>query len=438
MTNQAFTSVPSARRLITSLRDLGYELVDAVAEIVDNSIEAKANFVQVNIVFAGEESYLLIMDNGEGMTPPQIKEAMRFGSTRDYGQEDLGRFGLGLKTASLSQCDELVVASRQGVQRARINSYMWSMSHVSKSDRWEILKVSPNDLPPEAISHLGNTVGTVVCWRRLSRLLGYRWPSGKHAEQESKRIVAELKFGLGATFHRFLSGELGRKRTGIFVNGEPVEPWDPFCRAHKNTDVLPPFKAALSCGAQVGELIFRPFILPAAKSFSSTSEFLRAGGLKKWNKQQGFYIYRAGRLLQSGGWSGLRTADEHTKLVRILVDIPSGMDHAFKVNISKMKVSIPRAVKAEILDQLAAVIRAGQEKYRSTDCKSITEVTFGLSQEQIASFSTEFGFNPKSFERFIVALGDTMSFSERRIFITGLRRYKKKLYEDISRGRSVA
>jgi len=220
--------------------------------------------------------------------------------------------------------------------------------------------------------------------------MGYRWPTGKHAEQEASRIVFELKIGLGATFHRFLSGELGRKRTGIFVNGEPVEPWDPFCRAHKTTDTLPPFEVAVSYGKQTERIVFRPFVLPVSKSFSSPTEFIRAGGLKKWNKQQGFYIYRAGRLIQSGGWSGLRTADEHTKLVRIAVDIPSEMDDAFKVNISKMKVSIPREVRALVLEHLASVIKTGQEKYRSTSDEIVTKVAFGIDHEQLGLFARDF------------------------------------------------
>ena len=423
MTTQSVISVPSARRLITSLRNLGYGFVDAVAEIIDNSIEAEANFVQVIVHFDGEESYLLVMDNGRGMNSQEIQEAMKFGSKREYNHNDLGRFGLGLKTSSLSQCDELIVSSRQGAQRARINSFMWSMDHVTKTDRWEILKVPSNELPPEVLAHLSHTVGTSVCWRKLSRLMGYRWPTGKHAEQEASRIVFELKIGLGATFHRFLSGELGRKRTGIFVNGEPVEPWDPFCRAHKTTDSLPPFEVAVSYGKQTERIVFRPFVLPVSKSFSSPTEFIRAGGLKKWNKQQGFYIYRAGRLIQSGGWSGLRTADEHTKLVRIAVDIPSEMDDAFKVNISKMKVSIPREVRALVLEHLASVIKTGQEKYRSTSDEIVTKVAFGIDHEQLGLFARDFGFDPEKLQKFLLAIGASMSPIERLTLLRGLRRY---------------
>jgi hypothetical protein len=243
--------------------------------------------------------------------------------------------------------------------------------------------------------------------------------------------------GLGATFHRFLSGELGRKRTGIFVNGEAVEPWDPFCRSQPNTEVLPPFEIPVSYGTRVGKLVFRPFLLPAARSYSSPLEFAKAGGLKKWNKQQGFYIYRAGRLLQSGGWSGLRTADEHTKLVRILIDIPPGMDEAFKVNISKMRVSIPRDIRASVLERLTSVIKAGQEKYRSTGDGSAAQFAFGLDAEQLSLFASDFGLDLVQLEKFVLAVGDAMSPIERRVFLSGLRRYVRQSKDASSPRQSV-
>ena len=123
--------IPSAKRLIRSLRDIGYEFVDAVADIVDNSVEAEATVVSINLKFEGEDSYLTIADNGTGMASKEMQEALRFGSNRVYGDsDDLGRFGLGIKTASLSQCERLTVSTRRGEERARINSYCWDLDHI--------------------------------------------------------------------------------------------------------------------------------------------------------------------------------------------------------------------------------------------------------------------------------------------------------------------
>ena len=140
--------IPSAKRLIRSLRDIGYDFVDAVADIIDNSIEAEANHISINMKFEGEQSYLVILDNGFGMGSKEIQEALRFGSHRSYGtNDDLGRFGLGLKTASLSQCESLTVSSRRGEQRKRISSLRWDLDHITKTNLWEVLEIPITDCP---------------------------------------------------------------------------------------------------------------------------------------------------------------------------------------------------------------------------------------------------------------------------------------------------
>jgi hypothetical protein len=360
-----FISIPSAKRLISSMRDLGYEFSDAVAEIVDNSIQAGANVIQVNLQFDGYESYLTVLDNGVGMTPAEIREALRFGSMRDYERDDLGKFGLGLKTSSLSQCDSLTVSSRNSQKKVQIHSYSWDMDHINKVDQWEILPIETNELLNPVVEHLYSTTGTAVTWERLNRLLNFQDPAGGRAENDFKRLIQELKISLGSTFHRYLTGEQRSKKVMIFVNGDLVESWDPFCRAEKNTVELESFIIPISMDGRKGLVKFRPFVLPAQSQFSSTSAHLRAGGPAKWNKQQGFYIYRSGRLLQSGGWCGLRTSDEHSKLARVLVEIPAGFDDLFKVNISKMKINFPREIREETIHKLAPTLKKANDSYRT-------------------------------------------------------------------------
>jgi hypothetical protein len=360
-----FISIPSAKRLISSMRDLGYEFSDAVAEIVDNSIQAGANVIQVNLQFDGYESYLTVLDNGVGMTPAEIREALRFGSMRDYEQDDLGKFGLGLKTSSLSQCDSLTVSSRNSQKKVQIHSYSWDMDHINKVDQWEILPIETNELLNPVVEHLYSTTGTAVTWERLNRLLNFQDPAGGRAENDFKRLIQELKISLGATFHRYLTGEQRSKKVMIFVNGDLVESWDPFCRTEINTVELESFSIPISMDGRKGLVKFRPFVLPAQSQFSSSSAHLRAGGPAKWNKQQGFYIYRSGRLLQSGGWCGLRTSDEHSKLARVLVEIPAGFDDLFKVNISKMKINFPRELREETIHKLAPTLKKANDSYRT-------------------------------------------------------------------------
>ena len=187
--NSISNLTPSAKRLISSMRDLGYEFADAVAEIVDNSIQADANVIQVKLKFEGYESYLTVLDNGVGMTPTEIREAMRFGSNRSYESDDLGKFGLGLKTASLSQSDSLTVSSRSSQKKVQIHSYSWDMDHINKVDRWEILSVQVDDLLNPVVEHLYSTTGTAVTWEKLNRLLNFQDPTGGRAENDIKKLV---------------------------------------------------------------------------------------------------------------------------------------------------------------------------------------------------------------------------------------------------------
>lgn len=357
--------IPSAKRLIRSLRDIGYEFVDAVADIVDNSVEAQATIISINLKFEGEDSYLTIADNGVGMASKDIQEALRFGSNRAYDDsDDLGRYGLGLKTASLSQCERLTVSARRGEERARINSYCWDLDHIEQTNRWEILKIESDELKDEVWRHLHETTGTVVTWDRLGRLLGYKYPSGEYARKQAEQMAENLKLHLGMVFHRFLSGEIQGKRIAIYINDERVTPWDPYSRGEKHTQKLEPILIPLDFGEGIYNVKVQPYILPPQSLYSSTRAHLQASGPGKWNKQQGLYIYRSNRIIQAGGWSGLRTSDEHTKLVRIAVFIPSQLDELFQVNVAKKHLTLPRELRSVLLKEIQPIIHRAQEVYR--------------------------------------------------------------------------
>ncbi len=361
--------IPSAKRLVSSLRDVGYDFVTAVADLIDNCIEAKAKTVWVDVVWDGEASYVSIADNGEGMALATLKEAMRFGSDRDYGGEDLGKFGLGLKTASLSQCERFTVASRSNPSRADINAYCWDVEHVSATNRWEILPVRTSDLQEDARKHLKDTTGTVVVWERLDRILGYKKPDGESARKQIHRMCRELEDHLAMVFHRFLAGEVRGKRLAIYVNANKVMPWDPFARSEENTQRLDvkTFKHESRSGK--GDIIVEPFVLPHQSRFSSQEAFNRASGPEKWNKQQGFYIYRADRMIQSGGWSGLRALDEHRKLARIAISFPPQLDDEFKIDVAKMKVSLPTSLRDIIAKAIGPAVTLAEDEYRQRERK---------------------------------------------------------------------
>ena len=426
------TSEPGARRLITSLRDLGYSFADAIAEIVDNSIQARATVIQVRIAFRGSDSFIAVLDNGCGMSGAEIREALRFGTMRQYRANDLGKFGLGLKTASLSQCDCLTVSSRIAASRPRTTAYSWDMSHVEAADRWEITSVPTDALIGEVKEHHRDTIGTAVVWQGLNRLTNYRIPTNKRAEIEVLRLTTELELSLGSTFHRQLSGEGATNKVIIFVNGKRVQPWDPFCRTEEHTLKLPEFTIEVEHMKRIHEVRFAPYILPVSDKFSSPGAHARAGGLKKWNGQQGFYVYRSGRMLQAGGWCGLRTSDEHIKLARVSVDVPTALDECFRVNVSKMKIIFPGEIRDQTLSKLQETFKTADNIYRTDTIGSVTNLVsedilngkisneLRLELERIDALQSG---STAAFSSVIPRLLETASPHERRTLLRVLSKY---------------
>ncbi len=355
--------IPSARRLIKSLRDMGYDFASAVADLIDNSIEAGASLVAIDVEFDGDDSWVRIADNGKGMTPSELREAMRYGAEREYEKEDLGKFGLGLKTASLSQCQRLSVASRTNPARADIMAYCWDMAHIEKTNRWEILPLGRNGLGPAIREPLKETTGTVVLWQRLDRILGYKHPYGETARKRLSSLCRDVEEHLSMVFHRFLSGEMPKKKFKILLNGNPIKPWDPFARGEKKTKTLTSVILKIEHEGVAGEIKLEPYVLPHQNDFSSPDAFKQASGPANWNQQQGFYIYRAGRLIQSGGWCRLRTVDEHTKLARIALSFSPALDEAFKINVAKMRVQLPSQIRDQIDQAIRPVVKIARDTY---------------------------------------------------------------------------
>lgn len=361
------TLLPSARRLIDSLRDIGYDLPSAVGDIVDNSIAARAKKIDIRFEFDGTDSWISIADDGVGMAGSTLEEAMRYGTERAYDDDELGRFGLGLKTASLSQCRCLTVASRRGVERRRIEIRQWDLDHVAQSNRWEVLRLDAKHVPLEVVEPLMYAPGTVVLWEGLDRVLDYRLPGGVAARHGLATLAKDVSAHLAMVFHRFLAGETpDRRRVSLTVNGGAVDAWDPYSRAEPHTRELAGQLLPVCTDGGSGRLLVRPYILPTQERFSSTAAHARASGPQRWNRQQGFYFYRNDRLIQAGGWSRLRTTDEHTKLARIAVDLPVGCDESFRINVAKMRVSIPPSLRGPLMTIASGVALDAGGSYRRT------------------------------------------------------------------------
>jgi hypothetical protein len=341
-----FNVTPSAARLTGSLRDIGYDFQTALADLVDNSLAVGATRVNIEVVFEPDASYVLICDDGTGMTPSGLLEALRFGSRRDYARNELGRFGLGLKTGSFSQCRQLTVVSRQAPHQPRIHTRTLDLDFIERHDSWSVLADERSDAIDRAHSILREGPGTVVVWEKLDRVLPERYAESGWGRRRLNALAAKTAEHLSMVFHRFIVGVPGREPMVLSVNGEKLAPWDPFASTEPQTQALASEIFEIETEAGSSDVRFSGFILPPRDRFSSPEQFERLSGPLKWNRQQGLYIYRANRLVQYGGWNGLRGIDEHTKLARASIDFDTDLDETFQINVAKMSVVLPPTLKS--------------------------------------------------------------------------------------------
>jgi hypothetical protein len=407
---------PSAARLTDSLRDIGYDFSSAIADLVDNSITAGASQVDVLIEFDGERSRVFIADNGSGMTINGLTEAMRFGSRRAYGRGDLGRYGLGLKTASLSQGRAFTVLTRKSTGRRVIQTRQLDLDLVIEFDDWLIIEPEGTDAINRARNLLEDGPGTVVVWEKLDRVVPVKNAGGGWARRRFETLTEKAGEHLAVVFHRFLAGEAKSGPVSITVNGTKLRPWDPFARAEASTTELPEETFEIQHGEVTGVVTLRRYVLPGRDQFSTHGEFERLSGPLKWNRQQGLYTYRADRLVQWGGWFGIRGIDEHTKLARASVDFDTDLDSAFNINVAKMRVSIPAQLRQMIERPINEMCAIADETYRKSSGSKPTEdkqkpsgdhisvgAEIGLALQAAAFEAGEY----KAFQAIAVALRNT-------------------------------
>ncbi len=343
---------PSAAALIESLRSVGYSLETAIADLIDNSITAGASVVEITFDWGDGEPAISVLDDGRGMTDADLELAMKFGGAgpnRGRDAADLGRFGLGLKTSSLSQCRRLTVGSVQGGQSSVLR---WDLDYIRHvSDAWELLEgvALGSEARLEALTRRSS--GTLVLWE----LIDFGHLNEVISHSAFLEDIAVVERHLAMVFHRFLNGDA--RQLTIILNGRKISAWDPFLENHPSTRKRP--EQALGQGA--GRVLVRGFTLPHRDRFTNEREYLAAGGPGGWNAQQGFYIYRNKRLLAAGGWLGLGgsrawTREESSRLGRIRVDIPNTADQDWDIDVKKSAARPPASMRPR-LGQIAQDVR---------------------------------------------------------------------------------
>ena len=336
---KAIPLAPEATQLLESLRSIGYSAEAAIADLIDNSITAEASRVDIRFP-PGEPTHLAIIDDGEGMSSKELVKAMRHGSrspSESRPANDLGRFGLGLKTASLSQCRCLTVVSKRG---GEISACRWDLDFVKECNDWMLLQLESAEIEVlpyvETLDDLDS--GTMVLWTVLDRLAAGDRGDGAVV---SSRIEA-VRRHLSLVFHRYLAGEADAP-FAIAINETPVAPVDPFLLSKKSIQRTP--QETFHIDGQ--PIHVTGFTLPHISRLSP-DEIEIAGGSEGLRRQQGFYVYRNLRLIVWGTWFRLMRHEELTKLTRVRVDIPNALDHLWTLDIKKATATPPEQVKEQL------------------------------------------------------------------------------------------
>jgi len=357
---------PSAAMLIESMRDIGYSLETAMADVVDNSITSGATNIQVFVDPTVSTAKIGILDNGKGMTKDELLVAMRPGSRSPLDQRaanDLGRFGLGLKTASFSQCRRLTVVTRH---MGETSAAVWDLNYVAEQDEWLVQIPPSRDIPKIPWAEQLGEQGTLVVWEELDRLFDNG--GSKDAQSHFNRVVDEARQHLELVFHRFLTGEQGLNKVDIALNNRSLEAYDPFHSRHSATVIGSP--ELIRIGRHT--VLVQCFTLPHHRKVTPP-EWDRYGGREGYIKNQGFYVYRGKRLIIHGTWFGLARQMELTKLARVRIDIPNGLDADWKIDVKKASAQPPYPVRERLKRIIDPIVATSKRVYTFRGRSRVTD-----------------------------------------------------------------
>lgn len=364
MLNNFEMLAPAPSATIESLTGAGYTLKTALADLIDNSITAMASNIWLTFNWDGADSTISILDDGLGMSESELSEAMRPGGKNPLhirDESDLGRFSFGLKTASWSQARCLSVWTKN---KTKISSMRWDLDYVQKHNEWRALKELNNNGELEILDKV--KTGTYVEWTNLSLPLFKEEKNSSQSRDEFNSYIEEVSYYLSMIFHRFILGTTRfNKNKGpikIYINGNSIKGWNPFDVSEKVNSQVTPLdeQVYLDKKFQV-----RGYVLPHKDKLSDL-EYQNGGGPNGWLDQQGFYIFRADRLLVSGSWLGLGSPrawgkEEQYRLARISVDIPNSQDKDWQLDILKSKAIPPPQLKQKLV-LLAERVREDAKK----------------------------------------------------------------------------
>ena len=379
--------IPDPGRTMEGLRDTGYSFESAVADLIDNSIAAGASNIYVRVMQdADGDVEVSITDNGSGMDREGLKQSMQYGSPKRSDPSSLGKFGLGLKTASTAFCRRLSLVSRASSD-SQVLMATWDLDDVIAKGKWMLLM---SDSPDEdALGYLEELAaghsGTVVLWHKVDRLLrGYQNPAGSHARKALRKRQFQLEEHIAKTFQRFINTSDERARNiCIKLNGKVVEPWDPFQEGLSELVA----EESVTVENTSAKFTVRAFILPRREEFENED---LAKAAKISSDMQGLYIYREERLIHDADWLGMFQKEPHGTLLRVEFSFDHHLDDAFQLNIKKSQVVLDDELWRWLKDQfLTAPRREADRRYRQGQKKKITEKAEGAHDASNRSIATK-------------------------------------------------
>ena len=351
---------PNPKSTINSYRSFGYNLPTAIADILDNSISANANVIKLEYKWDGQNSYILISDNGIGMNKEELVLAMTPGSKdpeEERSEKDLGRFGMGLKTASFSQCKRLTCITKR--ESYATIKRCWDIDYINSENEWQLLDyVSDNSFLDKIEDRKS---GTLVIWEKLDRIVGNAEVTNESVKNAFYQEMISVKYHLSLVFHKFIES----KRIKIFFQNTEIESYNPFL-----LNLNP--KPEMGQPESFGNVEITYFILPHMSEIGKT-DYENSGGSLGWFQEQGFYIYRGDRLLVAGDWLGLEKKRDYSKLARIAVNFTNANDFNWHLDIKKSTASPPLEIRKELSRIAKIAIMKSAKIYNWRGQKTITD-----------------------------------------------------------------
>ena len=360
---------PHASTMVESMRDIGYSFPAAIADIIDNSISANARRISISFLWNDGDPVLAVSDDGEGMDAATLLEAMRPGTHGPRGERattDLGRFGLGLKTASFSQCRRLSVVSTTG--KSEITGYCWDLDHVAATNAWSVQRLSSEVIDQLPFRESLPKRGTLVVWEKVDRLMDF---TSTQAEDLFNDRFDEARNHLQLVFHRFLepmADEKNLPRVRIDMNGLALEAFDPFFPGASARQML----VTEDIPVEDSNVRIQPYVLPHHSRVGKDA-YERYAGNDGYAHTQGFYVYRNRRLIDHGTWFRLIPKREITRLARVRIDIPNTLDPLWGIDVRKSRATPPGVIRESLKRVVGKITESAGKIYTHRGKKAVSQ-----------------------------------------------------------------